>query len=149
MKNLLLAGGAIAALVYFLRRKKAAAENIKVEPVDIAIDSQRSAASLFSRIYYRVKLRLINDELASVNVSAINLNIVVNGRELAKINNTTVFKVDSKSQQVINLDAVISTYGAVQIIKDLIIEGLNIDINVTGYLDTDLGRVNVNFNKSL
>jgi LEA14-like dessication related protein len=149
MKNVLLAGGAIAALVYFLKRKKTAAENIKVEPVDIAIDSQRSAASLFSRIYYRVKLRLINDELASVNVSAINLKIVVNGRELAQINNTTVFKVDSRSQQVINLDAVISTSGAVTIIKDLIMKGLNIDINVTGYLDTDLGRVTINFSRSL
>jgi LEA14-like dessication related protein len=149
MKNVLLAGGAIAALVYFLKRKKTAAENIKVEPVDIAIDSQRSAASLFSRIYYRVKLRLINDELASVNVSAINLKIVVNGRELAQINNTTVFKVDSRSTQVINLDAVISTLGAVTIIKDLIMQGLNIDINVTGYLDTDLGRVTINFSRSL
>jgi hypothetical protein len=149
MKNVLLAGGAIAALVYFLKRKKAAAENIKVEPVDIAIDSQRSAASLFTRIYYRVKLRLINDELASVNVSAINLKIVVNGRELAQINNTTVFKVDSRSQQVINLDAVISTSGAVTIIKDLIMKGLNIDINVAGYVDTDLGRVTINFSRSL
>jgi LEA14-like dessication related protein len=92
---------------------------------------------------------LINDELASVNVSAINLKIVVNQRELAQINNTTKFKVDSRSEQVINLDAVISTSGAVQIIKDLIIKGLSININVSGYVDTDLGRVTINFSRSL
>jgi hypothetical protein len=147
MKNVLLAGGAIAALVYFLRRKKAAAENIEVDPIDIAIDSQRSASAFWTRIYYRITLRLINNESANVNISSINLQISANGRALGSINNTTGFSVDGGSEKVINLDASLSSIGAIGLIRDLITEGLSIDFLVTGVVNTDLGAVNVRFTR--
>jgi LEA14-like dessication related protein len=146
MKNLLIAGGAIAALLFFLKRKKSAAENIIVEPIDIAIDSQRSS---FSRIYYRIKLRLVNNEPANVNVSSINFAVTANGRAIGSINNTTGFRVDAGSSKEITLDASISSIGAIGLIRDLITEGFNIDILVAGTINTDLGAVNVNFSKSL
>jgi len=34
-----------------------------------------------------------------------------------------------------------------QILKDAIVEGLQFSIKITGYIDTDLGRVNVQFTK--
>ena len=147
MKNLLLAGGAIAALVYFLRRKKTAAENIVVDPIDIAIDSQRSASAFWTRIYYRIQLRLINNESANVNISSINLQISANGRALGSINNTTGFSVDGGSEKVINLDASLSSIGAIGLIRDLITEGLSIDFLVTGVVNTDLGAVNIRFTR--
>jgi hypothetical protein len=146
MKNLLIAGGAIAALLFFLKRKKSAAENIIVEPIDIAIDSQRSS---FSRIYYRIKLRLVNNEPANVNVSSINFSVTANGKAIGSINNTTGFRVDAGSSKEITLDASISSIGAIGLIRDLITEGFNIDILVAGTINTDLGAVNVNFSKSL
>jgi hypothetical protein len=146
MKNILIAGGAIAALLYFLRRKKTAAENIIVEPIDIAIDSERSN---FSRIYYRIKLRLVNNEAASVNVSSINFAISVNGNAIGSINNTTGFKVDGGSSKEITLDASISSIGAIGLIYDLITQGFKLDILVVGTVNTDLGAVNVRFSKSL
>lgn len=146
MKNILIAGGAIAALLYFLRRKKTAAENIIVEPLDIAIDSERSN---FSRIYYRIKLRLVNNEAASVNVSSINFAISVNGNAIGSINNTTGFNVDGGSSKEITLDASISSIGAIGLIYDLITQGFKLDILVVGTVNTDLGAVNVRFSKSL
>jgi LEA14-like dessication related protein len=144
MRNLLLIGGAAAAAFFLLRRKKTAAENIQVDPIDIAIDLERSS---LSRIYYRVKLKLINNESASVNVSSVNLNILANGRAIGTINNTTGFVVQGGTDKVINIDASISSIGAIGLIYDLITQGLSIDLLVSGVVNTDLGAVNVRFNK--
>jgi LEA14-like dessication related protein len=149
MKNLLFLGGAAAALLFFLRRKKAAGENLRIEPVDIAIDTQRSAQSFYTRIYYRVKLKLVNVESASVNVSAINLNVSVNGTPFGSINSTAGFVVAAGSEKIVNLDASFSSLGVIQAIRELITQGLNFKVDVSGYVDTDLGRITVNFSKNI
>lgn len=147
MRNLLLLGGAAAAAFFLLRRKKTAAENIQVDPIDIAIDSDRSASSFWTRIYYNIKLRLVNNESASVNVSSINLQISANGRAIGTINNTTGFVVQGGTDKVINIDASLSSIGAIGLIRDLITEGISINLLVSGVVNTDLGAVNVRFTK--
>jgi hypothetical protein len=147
MKNLLLIGGAAAAAFFLLRRKKTAAENIIVDPVDIAIDSQRSASSFWTRIYYRIQLNLINNEQASVNVSSINLQIFANGQAIGNINNTTGFSVAAGGNRLITLDASISSIEAIGLIRDLITDGMNIELLATGVVNTDLGAVNVRLTK--
>jgi LEA14-like dessication related protein len=149
MKNLLFLGGAAAALLYFLRQKRAAGENLRVEPVDIAIDSARSSQSFWTRIYYNVKLKLINTESASVNVSGINLNVLVNNTPFGSINNTTGFIVNAGSERIVNLEASFSSLGIIQAIRDLISEGIKFNVVVSGYVDTDLGRIAVNFSKNI
>jgi LEA14-like dessication related protein len=149
MKNILLLGGAAAALLYFLKQKRAAGENLRVEPLDIAIDSARSSSSFWTRIYYNVKLKLINTESASVNVSAINLNVLVNNTPFGSINNTTGFIVNAGSERIVNLDASFSSLGIIEAIRDLIADGLRFKVDVSGYVDTDLGRIAVNFSKNI
>jgi len=149
MKNLLLLAGSAAALLYFLKQKRAAGENLRVEPLDIAIDTARSSSSFWTRIYYKVKLKLINTEAASVNVSAINLNVLVNNTPFGSINNTTGFVVNAGSERIINLDASFSSLGIIEAIRDLIADGLQFNVTVTGYVDTDLGRINVQFSKNI
>jgi LEA14-like dessication related protein len=149
MKNILLLGGAAAALLYFLKQKRTAGENLRVEPLDIAIDSARSSSSFWTRIYYNVKLKLINTESASVNVSAINLNVLVNNTPFGSINNTTGFIVNAGSERIVNLDASFSSLGIIEAIRDLIADGLRFKVDVSGYVDTDLGRIAVNFSKNI
>lgn len=155
MKNkipliLLLASG--AGVFFWLRRKAAAGANLRYEPIDIAIDSNRSAASLFSRIYYNIKLRLINNERANVNIRAINLQVFLKvanrqERKLGDVINNNAFQVPAQGSQEIKLETSISTGNVLQILKDALIEGLQFNIKISGYIDTDLGRVNVNFTK--
>ena len=149
MKNLLLLAGTATALIYFLRQKKAAGENLRIEPLDISIDSSRSSSSFWTRIYYNVKLKLINTEAASVNVSAINLNVLVNNTPFGSINNTTGFIVNAGSEKIINLDASFSSLGVIEAIRDLISDGLKFNVMVSWYVDTDLGRINVQFSKNI
>jgi hypothetical protein len=137
------------AVVYYLRNKAAAGTNLQYLPLDVAIDSQRTAQAGYSRIYYRLKLRLINDEPASVNVRSINLNITVGGNLIGKINNTTGFEVEANSTKDIQLDASFQTVNIISLIQDLIINGFEDPINVAGFIQTDLGRINIQFSKSL
>lgn len=140
--------GAAAAFIFF-RNKKAAGENLRFEPVDIAIDSERSRAALWTRLYYKVKINLINDEPASVNVRGIVLNATTNGRPLGSLTSNQGFSVAAKSNQVVQLDTSISTLGAAATIVNVIRNREPLTVNVNGYVDTDLGRVLINFNKEV
>ena len=83
MKNyfpIIAIGAAAAGVIFWLRRKAAAGQNLRYEIVDIAIDIPKIVQSNFARIYFNTKLRLINDESVSVNIRQINLNANVGTR---------------------------------------------------------------------
>ena len=143
---LLVLAGAAAAF-YFFRNKKAAGENLRFEPVDIAIDSARSRQSLWTRLYYKVKINLINPEQANVNVNNVLLNATTNGRPLGTLTSSQKFSVPAQGNQIIQLDTSISTLGAASTIINVIRNRQPLTINIVGYVDTDLGRVTINFNK--
>jgi hypothetical protein len=135
-----------AYLVFWLRRKAQAGANIQFIPLDIAIDSRRSG--LF-RIYYSIKLRLINNESANVNIRGINLKAFIDNKFVGDIVNTASFNVPAKGTTDIKLDTSISTGSVARLIFNAITEGINFSMNVSGFVDTDLGRVNVNFTKQV
>jgi hypothetical protein len=140
--------GAALALNYF-RNKKAAGENLRFEPVDIAIDSERSRRSLWTRLYYKVKINLINNEPAGINVENVMLNATANGGPLGTLTSTQAFRVPANGSQIIQLDTSFSIFGAASIIKNILINRQPLIININGYVDTDLGRVIINFNKDV
>lgn len=139
----LLGGG---YLIYWLRRKASAGANLQYIPLDIAIDSRKSG--LF-RIYYSLKLRLINNESANVNIRAINLKAFIDNKFIGDILSNASFNVPAKGTQDIKLDTSISTGSVARLVFDALTEGINFSMNVNGYIDTDLGRVNVNFTKQV
>jgi len=140
--------GAAAAFLYF-RNKKAAGENLRFEPVDIAIDSARSRSALWTRLYYTVKINLINSEPANVNVKGVVLNATANGRPLGTLTSAQAFQVPAKSNQVVALQTSISTLGAAATIIDILRNRQPLTVNVVGYVDTDLGRVTIEFSKAV
>jgi len=135
-------------VIFWLRRKAAAGSNLKYEPVDVAIDIEKIKASLFTRIYYKVKLNLINDESVSVNIKSVNLNVSIGNRPFGTITKNEMFSVPGQSSQIITLETSFSSFSAIALIKDIILEGFQDPIIVNGFIQTDLGRVNVNFTKN-
>jgi hypothetical protein len=135
-----------AYLVFYLRRKAQAGANLQFVPLDIAIDSRRSG--LF-RIYYSIKLRLINNETANVNIKGINLKAFIDDKFIGDIVNTAAFSVAAKGTTDIKLDTSISTGSIARLIFNAITDGINFNMTVSGFVDTDLGRVNVNFTKQV
>ena len=148
MKNLLFIGGAAAALLYFLKQKKSAGQNLKVQPLDIAIDTTRSRQAKWLNIFYNLKLKLINNENASVNVSNITFDVFINNIAVGNVNRKDKFIVNAQSEQIVNIESSINTIGIANLILNLIRDGFKFDIKIAGFVDTDLGRLNLNFSKN-
>lgn len=144
----LLIGGGLY-LFTWLRNKADAGQNLQYEPVDIAIDSARSSAAMWTRIFYTVKLRLVNNGRASVNVRDIDLSARVGNSPVGTITSSTAFSVPANSSKVIQLTASISTTGIVNVLYNIIEDGINIQMNIEGTILTDLGFVEVQFTKQV
>ena len=147
--NLLLFGAGGYLLYMFLRRKATAAKNLRFEPVDIKIDLQRTKRSLFTRLYYTLKINVINPEDGRVNVRNVVLRVNSEGRILGDLVSTKNFSIAPKSTQVIGLDAAISIFGALGTIVNFIKNKQPIPVNVTGQITSDLGILNVDYNTTV
>ena len=94
-----------------------------------------------------LKIRLINDGRASVVVRDIDLVASAGNTKISNITSSTQFSVPANSAKVIQLTATISTAGVITSLLNIIEDGLNIPINVTGQILTDLGTLNVSYTK--
>jgi hypothetical protein len=142
-------GVAALFLVNYFKRKATAGQNLKFELLKITIDSQRTRQSLFFKVFYDVTLNMINRENASVVVKNVSLDVTANGKNLGNLEQTLNFSVPAQSTKQIMFKASFSTLGALQLVKDIVLNGLSVNVNVNGFIDTDLGRVNVNFDKNV
>jgi LEA14-like dessication related protein/DNA-directed RNA polymerase subunit H (RpoH/RPB5) len=142
-------GAAAVGIVYWLKRKALAGANLRYEPVDVAIDLQKTKQSLFTRIYYKVKLNLINNESVSVNVKSLSLNVFVGSIPFGSIVKNESFSIPAQSNEIIELNTSFSSFSALALIKDIILQGFQDPIVVKGFIQTDLGRINVDFTKNL
>jgi LEA14-like dessication related protein len=144
---------AVAALgtgaYFYFNRKKASLQNLRVEPGKIAIDLAKSQASFFTRLYYNVTLNIVNPERANVTVKNVNLNVYADTMPVGSITNNTQFTVNAGTTKSIVFSASIATVGAAMAIADVIRNGLNMPIQVTGIIATDLGDLEINFTKNL
>lgn len=131
-------------------QKKTALENLKLVPISIAIDSAKSSATLFSQLFYTVKVQLNNNEAQPVYVRGIDLAVFFRGQQIGKIYRDQDFIVPSRSSQQVNLNTSINTYEVVDNIIDLVKKGFkNIEFTVSGTVSTDLGEIPVRFTKRL
>jgi hypothetical protein len=147
--NLLLLGAGGVLLYMFLRRKATAAQNLRFEPVDIIIDLPRTRQSFFTRLYYTLKINVINSEQANVNVRNVVLRVNSNGRALGDLVSNKTFSIPARSNQVIGLDAAVSVFGALSTIINFVKNRQPIPVNVTGQITSDLGILDVNYNTTV
>lgn len=140
--------GALFLINYF-KRKKTAGENLKFELLKVSIDTQRTLQTLFAKVFYDITINMLNRENASVVVKNLYLNVSINGINLGELEQDINFTVPAQSSKKIMLKASFLTLGAFSIVKKIITQGLNFTVNINGFIDTDLGRVNVNFDKKI
>jgi len=136
-------------IIYWLKKKANAGSNLKYEGVDIAIDFEKTKQSFFTQIFYKVKLNLINIENVSVNIKSINLKVFIGDQDFGSIVKNQFFSVPAKSSKLITLETSFKSLAAIELIKDIILEGFQDPIIVKGYINTDLGKVNIDFKKNV
>lgn len=141
-------GAGLLLITRYLTGRKTAMENLQIIPIGIEIDSQKTN---FAQLFYRVRLKLINNEAAPIIVKAIDLNVIYKGKNVAKIIRDDDFSVNARSEQILYINASISTLNVVSSIINLLTNRDNASLSFTfmGYIETDLGRVPVNFTKSV
>jgi len=152
MKNYILPIVALAGggyfLVNYLKRKAAAGENLKFELREIKIDTQKTILALFQKIYYDIKLNVSNNGDAAVNIKSIYFDVKINNISTGEIKSPLKITIPRLSDQVITVKASLNLVGVALNIKKIIMEELQLKINIDGYVVTDLGTVNVNFEKN-
>ena len=150
MKNILpiaaLLGGGFF-LVNYLRRKAQAGENLKYELNDIKIDTAKTLESRLAKVFYDLKLNVANNGQASVNIKSIFFNIKINDINTGELKTGLNFTIPRESEKVITIKANVNTIGILLLIRKIIFDGLQAKINLDGYIVTDLGTVNINFEK--
>lgn len=152
MKNILpiaAIGAGALLLINFFKRKAAAGQNLEITPIKISIDLPKTKQARYLKIFYDITLNLSNREQASVNVKNIFLTVKTNSRNLGNIEKALNFVVPAEGEKQISIKASFFTLGFLGLIKDLIQNGFDILLNINGYIDTDLGRININFNKNV
>lgn len=152
MKNLLKIGAISAGALLLLRMvtgRKKSAQNLRAVPVDIAIDGPRSRNTAYSVLYFRVKFNLINDEQAAVNVLGADLDIFYKGKAVGKIVKDQAFTVPGRKSQPVTFLAQISSANVVESLLDIIQNTGGIFLTIDGTIDTQFGRIPVQFTKKI
>jgi len=150
MKNILPIAaviGAGALLINYLKGKKRAMENLQFEIFKITIDKQKTQRALYLKIFYDIVITVVNDESTPVKIKDTLLNIKVNGRDLGVVKSNLNLLIPRESEKQITLQASFFTLGAIGLVKDIVRDGLQANVNVAGFINTDLGKVDINFDK--
>lgn len=155
MKDLLKFAGigtGILLIFNYLKGRKEAMQNLKFVPVSIAIDSEKSAETGFRMLVYKVRIKLINQEMQPVIVRNVDLRVFYQNKIISTIQREQDFIVPSRSSQTIDMVAEIDTGNIIVSIVDLLKNYRSekgISFTITGNIDTDLGRIPVQFTKKL
>ena len=79
----LIIGAAGAGLLYsFLKKKKAALENIGITKIDVAIDIDKTESAGYVKLFYNIKIELFNSADVAVAIKSIDANIFLNGMQI-------------------------------------------------------------------
>lgn len=125
----------------FLKRKATSASNLQIEVQDIGIDSERTKDSWFAKLYYTVRLDVTNPDQAAVTIKAVNLDVFVNGQKIGRVQKLDSVTVPPRSAITVNVNASIATLGVLTTVKDYFLGSGELIMKVSGFVDTDLGRV--------
>jgi LEA14-like dessication related protein len=143
--------GAAALLLFrYLTGRKKSAQNLKIVPIDIAIDKGKTQADAYTNLHYKVKLKLINQEQAPVIVTAVDFDVYYQNRKIAKLFTDQGFEVQGRQTKNFLINGSIGTGSVINSIIELL-TGTNkkVGLTIDGHIDTDLGRIPVSFSKEI
>ena len=137
------------AAYYFLRGKKEAIENLDIKPIDIAIDTQKSRKLFFAKLFYNIKFKIKNPSGFAVKILEIDLEFLVNNKFIANIEKKSPIVIKPGEEKIITIESSLSTTNIIQQVLDMLTGDKTIDLAIQGFVKTDLGVVNVSYNKPL
>lgn len=134
------------AAFYFLKGKKEAIENLLIKPTMLAINRQKTN---IQQVVFILRFQVTNPSAVKVNIRGINLDVFINGKKATNIKQLNVAEIMPNKTENIEIEFAIFSWQAVDIILNLLADGGTINVNIKGPIITDLGTVNVNYNKAI
>jgi len=148
MNNKLILGlGALAAAaIYFFKGKKEALENVKITPLDIAINNQKTN---IRNLVFNLKLKIANPGNFKVNINNIDLDIIVNNKKISNFQKSNITSIEPNNAKTIVVEISVSNLSVVYVILDMILNQEGINIRLLGEVNTDLGAILIDYKKDI
>ena len=148
MNNKLILGlGALAAAaIYFFKGKKEALENVKITPLDIAINKQKTN---IRNLVFNLKLKIANPGNFKVNINNIDLDIIVNNKKISNFQKSNITSIEPNNAKTINVEISVGNLSVVYVILDMILNQEGINIRLLGEVNTDLGAILIDYKKDI
>jgi LEA14-like dessication related protein len=148
MNNKLILGlGALAAAaIYFFQGKKEALENVRITPLDIAINKQKTN---IRNLVFNFKLKIANPGNFKVNINNINLDIIVNNKKISNFQKSNFTSIEPNNAKTINLEISVSNLAVVDVVLNLLADNDGIKVHLLGEVNTDLGAILIDYKKDL
>ena len=148
MNNKLILGlGALAAAaIYFFKGKKEALENVKITPLEIAINKQKTN---IRNLVFNLKLKIANPGNFKVNINNIDLDIIVNNKKISNFQKSNITSIEPNNAKTINVEISVGNLSVVYVILDMILNQEGINIRLLGEVNTDLGAILIDYKKDI
>ena len=148
MNNKLILGlGALAAAaIYFFKGKKEALENVKITPLDIAINSQKTN---IRNLVFNLKLKIANPGNFKVNINTINLDVIVNNKKISNFQKSNITSIEPNNAKTINLEISVSNLAVIDVVLNMLADQDGINIHLLGEVNTDLGAILIDYKKDI
>jgi LEA14-like dessication related protein len=139
-------GALAAAAIYFFKGKKEALENVRITPLDIAINSQKTN---IRNLVFNLKLKIANPGNFKVNINTINLDVIVNNKKISNFQKSNITSIEPNNAKTINLEISVSNLAVVDVVLNMLADQDGINIHLLGEVNTDLGAILIDYKKDL
>ena len=148
MNNKLILGlGALAAAaIYFFKGKKEALENVRITPLDIAINKQKTN---IRNLVFNLKLKIANPGNFKVNINTINLDVIINNKKISNFQKSNITSIEPNNAKTINLEISVSNLAVIDVVLNMLADQDGFNIHLLGEVNTDLGAILIDYKKDI
>jgi LEA14-like dessication related protein len=146
MEFLLLIGA--AGLIIYLSSAKKFINKLQIKFIDIFIDQKKIVNSNFSKLFFELKIKIINPTDFQIDVLNVNTKIYYDDKFLGNAEIDNKYTIKKFSDIIINIPGYVDTSNSIILLSNMFINN-NTVLNFVGSIGLNIGNVNFNVNKNL
>jgi LEA14-like dessication related protein len=147
MNKKILAVIGITALAFYINQQIQKSKKIMFKILKIKPILSELAYYNFEKLPLEAKVKLINPTDLTLKVNSLNVQLFYKGVNLTTAFRTELIEIRAKGETIINLNLLIDIVNLSANIRDLLnafFEGSGTEIKIKGFIDTNIGRLQLN-----